>query len=141
MAILLNFHNHYNNVSLPKNSSVTLSKHSTLLKSPFLIMLLISFSFNHAIIFCTNPHALVLINQYSTGPFVSHSAHGKTQLQETSLNWQINFLLSKPGPFIIFVATASMTLTASFRFFCRQNLNFFTAKIFQFLPQNLNFLS
>jgi hypothetical protein len=36
-------------------------------------MLLISFSFNHTTIFCTNICVAVLINQYSTGLFVSYS--------------------------------------------------------------------
>jgi hypothetical protein len=45
-------------------------------------MLQISFTFNQALIFCINPHAMVLINQYSTGLFVSNSTHRKIQLQE-----------------------------------------------------------
>jgi hypothetical protein len=43
-------------------------------------MLLVSFSFNQTIIFCIKTLALDLINQYSTGLFVSHSTRGKTQL-------------------------------------------------------------
>ena len=39
---------------------------------PILIMLLISFSFNHTTIFCINTCVTVLINQYSTGLFVSY---------------------------------------------------------------------
>jgi hypothetical protein len=45
--------------------------------------LLISITFNQALIFCINTHASVLINQYSTGLFVSYSTHRKTQLHET----------------------------------------------------------
>jgi hypothetical protein len=44
---------------------------------PFLITLLISFSFNNGATFCINIHVLVLINQYSTGPFVSYSVRRK----------------------------------------------------------------
>jgi hypothetical protein len=43
-------------------------------------MLLVSFIFNQTIIFCINTLALDLINQYSTGLFVSHSTRRKTQL-------------------------------------------------------------
>ncbi len=42
-------------------------------------MFVISFSFNQAIIFFINTRALVLMNQYSTGLFVSYSTHGKKQ--------------------------------------------------------------
>jgi len=45
---------------------------------PFLIMLLISFSFKNAANFCINIHVLVLINQYSTGLFVSYSIRRKS---------------------------------------------------------------
>jgi hypothetical protein len=45
-------------------------------------MLLISFSFNQVVTFCISTHASVLINQYSTGLFVSHSIHGKAKLHE-----------------------------------------------------------
>jgi hypothetical protein len=43
-------------------------------------MLLISFSFNQATIFCINTPAFVSINQYSTGLFVSYITHEKPQL-------------------------------------------------------------
>jgi hypothetical protein len=45
---------------------------------PFLIMLLISFSFNNAAIFCINTCVHVLINQYSTRLFVSYSVRRKS---------------------------------------------------------------
>jgi len=49
-------------------------------------MFLISFTiFNHAIFFCINTCAMVLINQYSTGLFVSYySVRRKILLQESS---------------------------------------------------------
>ena len=67
-----------------KTSCATLSKPLFLLKLfPILIMLRISFSFNHATIFCINTSVTVLINQYSTGLFVSyHSTRRKIQLHE-----------------------------------------------------------
>ncbi len=45
---------------------------------PFLIMLLISFSFNNAAIFCINTCVCVLINQYSTRLFVGYSIKRKS---------------------------------------------------------------
>ncbi len=81
LVILLDFHNCCKNVSLQKLSRTPFLKCSPLLKLPILKMLLISFSFNQAIIFCISSLALALINQYSTGLFVSHSTHRKTQLQ------------------------------------------------------------
>jgi hypothetical protein len=44
-----------------------------------------SFSFNHTINLGINIHACVLINQYSTGLFVSYSSHGKTQLYKNNI--------------------------------------------------------
>jgi hypothetical protein len=38
----------------------------------------------NAIIFFINTHACVLINQYSTGLFVSYVTHGKTQLYKNA---------------------------------------------------------
>ncbi len=53
-----------------------------LLNSPLLIKLLISVNFNQSLISCINTCVLVLINQYSTGLFVSYYTHGKAQLYE-----------------------------------------------------------
>ncbi len=51
-----------------------------LLNSPFWIKLQISFSFNQAIILCLNTRVFVLINQYSTGLFVSYSTNRKNPI-------------------------------------------------------------
>jgi hypothetical protein len=64
---------HYKNVPF-QNFLGHLFKTTPLIKnSPILIILLLSFSFNRAMIFCINTCAIVLINQYSTGLFVSYS--------------------------------------------------------------------
>ncbi len=61
-------------------------KCSPLLKSPTFITLQISFTFNQALIFCINTRALVLINQYSTGLFVSYSSRKKPNSTKTFIN-------------------------------------------------------
>jgi hypothetical protein len=58
------------------------------------MMLQISFSFNEAIIFCMNTRGLILTKQYSTGLFVSHSTHGKTQLHKNII------VFNKPNTFV-----------------------------------------
>jgi hypothetical protein len=71
---------HYKNVPLQNFRSHPFKTTPLIKNSPILIILLLSFSFNHAIIFCINTCAIVLINQYSTGLFVSYSII--TQLHE-----------------------------------------------------------
>ncbi len=57
----------------------TFIKTPSLIKNaPFLIMLIISSSFNNATLFCKNTCVCVLINQYSTGLFVSYSVGRKS---------------------------------------------------------------
>ncbi len=69
-------------VSHTKNFLGNLFETFPLIKNcPFLIMLLILFSLNHAIIFCTKICVTVLLNQYSTGLFVS-SFRRKIQLHK-----------------------------------------------------------
>ncbi len=81
----------------PKTSWATLLKPFLWLKIlSILITLMISFSFNHAIIFCINTCVTVLINQYSTGLFVSYySVQRKTQFHETSLQKEWVYILRK----------------------------------------------
>jgi hypothetical protein len=47
----------------------------------------------NAIILCINTCLCVLINQYSTGLFVSHSTHRKTLLHKTSATSPSNYRL------------------------------------------------
>jgi hypothetical protein len=84
LAFLLNFCNASLNTSSAAFQTNNLQPKLpiTFIKNyPLLIALLISFSFNQATILCINTHVLVLINQYSTGLFVSYR---KTRLYERS---------------------------------------------------------
>jgi hypothetical protein len=88
LAFVLNFHKTSSNVSLQNflghlsKSNLKLNNLSPLLNFPLLIVLLISFIFNPAIILCVNTRVLVLTNQYSAGLFVGYTSHGKPQLYE-----------------------------------------------------------
>ncbi len=61
------------------------------LKDPILITLLISFSFNHVIMFCLSIHVTAFINQYSTWLCVSYySVQRKIQLHKNLFKKYLN---------------------------------------------------
>jgi hypothetical protein len=94
--------------------------------------LLFSFSFNHTFIFCINTHALVLINQYSTGLFVSYSIWEKPNCMKLFFRvrlpdcWlALPVLIAPSWPWRKFATeTASLELTNWSLFWCHSHKTF-----------------